>query len=326
MPQQSARPINPVTEDFTGNSLSRAAKRAFHATRPKFFPASVLPVVAGTAWGAYAASQIDVYVFVLALLATVCVHAASNVLNDVGDEMIGTDRLNDQRIYPYTGGSRFIQMGILTQSRMARLGVALLVIAALAGVALFKEKGTVVLLFGVAGVALAVLYSLGPVKLSSLGLGETAVALGLGILPVSGAAWLQGAALDITLLLFSLPVSAWVAAILLINEVPDIEADGACGKGTLPVRLGLAGTSRLYFLIHASALLIIVTLTLQGHLPLLAPLVPVGLLVLAWRASVSIKTGIEDRKSMTQAIESTLAIHTIGCLWLAGCAVVSIWY
>ena len=326
MPQQSARPINPVTEDFAGNSLSRAAKRAFHATRPKFFPASVLPVVAGTAWGAYAASQIDVYVFVLALLATVCVHAASNVLNDVGDEMIGTDRLNDQRIYPYTGGSRFIQMGILTQSRMARLGVALLVIAALAGVALFKEKGTVVLLFGVAGVALAVLYSLGPVKLSSLGLGETAVALGLGILPVSGAAWLQGAALDITLLLFSLPVSAWVAAILLINEVPDIEADGACGKGTLPVRLGLAGTSRLYFLIHASALLIIVTLTLQGHLPLLAPLVPVGLLVLAWRASVSIKTGIEDRKSMTQAIESTLAIHTIGCLWLAGCAVVSIWY
>ena len=326
MPQQSARPINPVTEDFAGNSLSMAAKRAFHATRPKFFPASVLPVVAGTAWGAYAASQIDVYVFVLALLATVCVHAASNVLNDVGDEMIGTDRLNDQRIYPYTGGSRFIQMGILTQSLMARLGVALLVIAALAGLALFMEKGTVVLLFGVAGVALAVLYSLGPVKLSSLGLGETAVAIGLGILPVSGAAWLQGAALDITLLLFSLPVSAWVAAILLINEVPDIEADGACGKGTLPVRLGLTGTSRLYFLIHASALLIIVTLTLQGHLPLLAPLVPVGLLVLAWRASVSIKTGIEDRKSMTQAIESTLAIHTIGCLWLAGCAVVSIWY
>lgn len=326
MPQQSARPINPLTEDFAGSSLSRAAKRAFHATRPKFFPASVLPVLAGTAWGAYATRQIDVYVFVIALLATVCVHAASNVLNDVGDEMIGTDRRNDQRIYPYTGGSRFIQMGILTQSGMARLGVALLVIAALAGVALFREKGPVVLLFGLAGIALGVLYSLGPVKLSALGLGETAVAVAFGVLPVTGAAWLQGATINITLLLFSLPVSAWVAAILLINEVPDIKADSACGKSTLPVRLGLTGTSRLYFAIQTVAFVIIVSLTVQGHLPLLAPLAPAGLMILAWRASVAIKTGIEDRKSMTQAIESTLAIHTIGCLWLAGCAVVSIWY
>ncbi|MDH3482513.1 MAG: 1,4-dihydroxy-2-naphthoate octaprenyltransferase [Gammaproteobacteria bacterium] len=326
MPQQSARPINPVTEDFAGNSLSRAAKRAFHATRPKFFPASVLPVLAGTAWGAYAANQFDLYVFALALLATVCVHAASNALNDVGDEIIGTDRRNEQRIYPYTGGSRFIQMGILTQSRMARLGVALLVIAALAGLALFIEKGPVVLLFGFAGIALGVLYSLGPVKLSAIGLGETAVAIAFGVLPVTGAAWLQGATIDTALLLFSLPVSAWVAAILLINEVPDIEADGASGKGTLPVRLGLAGTSRLYFLIHASALLVIVILTLQGHLPLLAPLAPVGLVILAWRASVSIKTGIEERAAMTQAIESTLAIHTIGCLWLTGCALFSLWW
>lgn len=326
MPQQSARPINPVTEDFAGKSLSRAAKRAFHATRPKFFPASVLPVLAGTAWGAYAANQFDLYVFALALLATVCVHAASNVLNDVGDEIIGTDRRNEQRIYPYTGGSRFIQMGILTQSRMARLGVALLVIAALAGIALFIEKGPVVLLFGVAGIALGVLYSLGPVKLSAIGLGETAVAIAFGVLPVTGAAWLQGATIDPTLLLFSLPVSAWVAAILLINEVPDIEADDASGKGTLPVRLGLSRTSLLYFLIHASALLVIVTLTLQGHLPLLAPLAPVGLMILAWRASVSIRTGIEDRAAMTQAIESTLAIHTIGCLWLTGCALFSLWW
>lgn len=326
MPQQSARPINPVTEDFAGKSLSRAAKRAFHATRPKFFPASVLPVLAGTAWGAYAANQFDLYVFSLALLATVCVHAASNVLNDVGDEIIGTDRRNEQRIYPYTGGSRFIQMGILTQSRMARLGVALLVIAALAGIALFIEKGPVVLLFGVAGIALGVLYSLGPVKLSAIGLGETAVAIAFGVLPVTGAAWLQGATIDTTLLLFSLPVSAWVAAILLINEVPDIEADAASGKGTLPVRLGLSRTSLLYFLIHASALLVIVTLTLQGHLPLLAPLAPVGLMILAWRASISIRTGIEDRAAMTRAIESTLAIHTIGCLWLTGCALFSLWW
>ena len=51
MPQESARPINPVAEDFAGESCGRIAKRAFHATRPKFYPASVLPILAGTAWG-----------------------------------------------------------------------------------------------------------------------------------------------------------------------------------------------------------------------------------------------------------------------------------
>lgn len=326
MPHESARPIDPIAEDFAGETLSRTLKRAFHATRPKFFPASALPVLAGTAWGASVTGGIDFYVFALALLATVCVHAASNVLNDVGDESLGTDRRNEQRIYPYTGGSRFIQLGILSQSRMARLGVALLVVAALAGLALFNEKGPVVLLFGLVGVALGVLYSLGPVKLSTIGLGETSVAAAFGVLPVTGAAWLQGAPIESGVVLFSLPVSAWVAAILLINEVPDIEADAACGKGTLPVRLGLPATSLLYFSVQAVALAIIVLLTVQGRLPLLAPLAPIGLLFLAWRASTAIRSGIEDRSAMTQAIESTLGIHTIGCLWLSGCALYFVWW
>lgn len=325
MSQQSTRPLNPVVEDFAGATLARALKRAFHATRPKFFPASVLPVLAGSAWGAYAARQFDFMVFALALLTTVCVHAASNVLNDVGDEIIGTDRRNEDRIYPYTGGSRFIQTGILSKSSMVRLGVGLLMVAAAAGVALFLMRGPVVLLFGVVGIAIAVLYSLGPVKLSGLGIGEAAVGFAFGVLPVTGAAWLQGAALDNAVLLFSLPVSIWVAAILLINEVPDIEADGACGKRTLPVRLGLSRTAALYFTIHVAAAAIILLLTVQGLLPLLAPLVPAGLLVLAWQASAGIRLGVEDRPVLTRAIESTLAIHTAGCLWLTGCALFFVW-
>jgi 1,4-dihydroxy-2-naphthoate octaprenyltransferase len=316
--------MNPAPEEFSGESGARSVKRLFHATRPKFFPASVLPVVTGTAWGAHLTGSFDAYVFALALLATVIVHAASNVLNDVGDESGGTDRANEQRIYPYTGGSRFIQMGILSQSRMAQLGVGLLVAAALLGIALVIEKGPTVLLFGVAGVALGVLYSLGPVKLSSLGIGETAVAVAFGVLPVTGAAWLQGASIDVPLILFSLPVSVWVGAILLINEVPDVEADGAHGKNTLPVRLGLIGTARLYFAMHAGGVIVILYMTLQNMLPPLAPLVPLGLLLLAWRAATAIRAGVAERGPMTQAIESTLGIHTIGCIWLTACMVYQI--
>jgi 1,4-dihydroxy-2-naphthoate octaprenyltransferase len=212
-------------------------------------------------------------------------------------------------------------MGILSQSTMARLGAGLLIFAALLGLALFIEKGPVILLFGLAGVALGVLYSLGPVKLSSLGIGEIAVAVAFGVLPVSGAAWLQGAAIDSALILYSLPVSAWVFAILFINEVPDMDADSTTGKNTLPVRLGLSGSARLYFVVNAAAVIVVLYMTMQKLLPLLAPLVPLALLLLAWRAAAAIRGGVKDRPAMTQAIESTLGIHTIGCLWLAGCVV-----
>jgi len=325
MSVDSARPINPVPQDFAGTSAGRVAKRLFHATRPKFFPASVLPVFVGTAWGAYASAAFDALAFVLALLATVCVHAGSNVLNDVGDESNGSDRLNDKRIYPYTGGSRFIQTGILDTAGMAKLGASLLGVAALAGSMLVIVKGPGVIAFGLCGIALGVLYSLGPVRLSSIGLGETSVAIAFGVLPVSGAAWLQGASIDAGLLLFSLPVSAWVAAILLINEVPDIEADGASSKGTLPVRLGLAGTARLYFAIHLSAAVVVLLLVGRGSLPPLAPLLPIGLLVLAARAASAIKAGVTARDRLTNAIEATLAIHTLGCIWLAGCMLFALW-
>ncbi len=326
MTSDNTRIADPSPQAFAGDSVGQTAKRWFNAMRPKFFPASVLPVVAGTAWGFGATGGFDITVFALALFATVCVHGASNVLNDVGDESGGTDRLNEDRIYPYTGGSRFIQTGIMSASEMARLGISLLALAAIAGLALIFLKGAMVLYFGLAGVALAVLYSLGPVRLASLGIGETAVAIGFGVIPVAGAAWLQGGALDSQVVLFALPISIWVAAILMINEVPDIAADGATGKRTLPVRLGLGGTANLYVVMNIVAVVAIGWLAFRGALPLLAPAVPLALLVVAFKASQGIRKGVAARADMTKAIEGTLAIHTIGSLWLAACVLYLHWW
>lgn len=118
MSTDSTRPLNPICADFVGESPGRVVKRLFHATRPKFFPESVLPVLVGSGRGFATAAQFDTIVF---LLAIVCVHAGSNVLNDVGDDEGGTDRQDEDRIYPYTGGSRFIQTGILNVAGMTRL-------------------------------------------------------------------------------------------------------------------------------------------------------------------------------------------------------------
>lgn len=326
MPSDTVRAAGPAPKDFAGASVARAAKRLFHATRPKFFPASVLPVLAGSAWGYQVSGHFDLVVFLLALLATVCVHAGANVLNDVGDDAGGTDRRNEDRIYPYTGGSRFIQSGIMSSRSMARWGISLLAIAALAGLLLLLLKGEMILWFGLAGVLLAVLYSLGPLRLSSMGLGEVAVGIAFGVIPVTGAAWLQSGVIDANVLLFSLPISAWVTAILLINEVPDIDADGATGKRTLPVRLGLNGTAVLYGAFHIFGFVTTLWLTLRGGLPIAAPLVPALLLVMTARAAGAIRQGVEDRDRLTAAIEATLGVHTIGAIWLAGCALfVAFW-
>lgn len=326
MPLDNAPAAGPRPEHFLGPSTARQLKRVFHATRPKFFPASVLPVLAGTAWGFMVSGEFDAGVFALALIATMCVHAGANVLNDVGDDAGGTDRQNTDRIYPYTGGSRFIQNGIMSAKGMARLGITLLAIAAIAGLWLLLAKGLMILWFGIAGVLLATLYSLGPFRLSALGLGELAVGVAFGILPVSGAAWLQSGVIDLDLILFALPVSAWVAAILLANEVPDIEADKATGKRTLPVRLGKGGTALLYVLIHLLAAGAVVAVALLGPLPIATAVVPILLLLQAVKASAAIRRGVDDRAGMTKAIEATLGIHTVGSIWLAGCAIfVAFW-
>ncbi|MGI9260995.1 MAG: prenyltransferase [Woeseiaceae bacterium] len=316
----STRPIDPSPADFVGESIGQTARRLFHATRPKFYPASVLPVIAGTAWGVAVAGEFSFTLFALALLATMCVHASANVINDVGDESGGTDRQNTDRIYPYTGGSRFIQTGIMDSASMAKWGISLLAIAALAGLLLLLIKGPMILAFGLAGVALTVIYSVGPVRLSSIGLGEISVAIGLGVLPVVGAAWLQSDITDGAAVLFSMPISAWVAAILLINEIPDVNADNATGKRTLPVLLGPGRTAWLYLAIQLAALAAVITMSIQGQLPFLAPLIPAGLLVLALKAFTAIKNNSTNRVTMTTGIEATLAIHTVGSAWLIGCA------
>ena len=112
----------------------------------------------------------------------------------------------------------------------------------------------------------------------------------------------------------------------LINEVPDIEADGATGKRTLPVRLGLGGTAALYVTIHLLAVAAVVQLTATDALPIWAPLIPAALLFLVFRAASAIRVGPIERDAMTGGIEATLAVHTVGSLWLTVCAIVlAIW-
>jgi 1,4-dihydroxy-2-naphthoate octaprenyltransferase len=280
-----------------------------------FLTASILPVLVGTSWGYRAAGELDLSALLWAIAAIACVHAAVNVLNDVFDDLGGSDRVNVGRIFPYTGGSRFIQNGVLSIRAMAVWGVLLLLLGGLFGAVLLLEKGAPVLWFGLAGVALGVLYSAPPVQLSARGLGEAAVGMGFGFLPVVGAAWLQSPDAALSALLPSVPVACWAMAILLINEVPDQEADAAAGKRTLVVRLGLARTAVLYILLQLLALLAIAAAVGLNWLPLAALVAPPVLLAAAVYAGLGLGAG---QRRLKRSIELTLMIHALGGVWLSG--------
>lgn len=314
-PDKTIGPAEPTPAAFSGRGPGAHARRLLHATRPKFFPASVLPVLVGTTWGACFAQRLDFAIFLLALLATVCVHAAANVLNDVGDDVSGTDRINEGRIFPYTGGSRFIQNGIMSTRAMAVWGVQLLLGAAMIGAVLTYLRGPTVLTFGLIGIALGTLYSLPKVQLAARGIGEACVAVAFGVLPVTGAAWLQSGVIDAAAVLISIPVSLWVAAILLINEVPDLAADAAAGKRTLVVRLGVIGARRLYLGLQLTAIAAFLAAGVLGYLPWWASLVSLVLLPGVLKAAKGIQAG-GHRAVLTKSIEATLGLHTIGCALL----------
>jgi len=306
----------PVPHSLQGHSPARTAKRLFLATRPMFFSALILPVILGTAWGIRTAHSPDYVAFAIALLAAVFAHAAINVINDVYDDVCGTDPINTDRIYPFTGGSRFIQEGIMTRQEMMRWGVVLLTSAALLGVGLVTIKGVGVIWFGLIGVALGVLYSVPPIQLSGHGLGEIAVGVGFGPLTVTGAAWLQSGQVNAGAALLSLPISFWVFNVLLINEIPDAKADAAAGRRTLVVRLGLQTTLVVYLVINVLAVLAIGLAVLQELLPAFAISFPIILLVTATAAAWHMVSNAPHRSALTTGIKTTLAIHAAGAVWL----------
>jgi 1,4-dihydroxy-2-naphthoate polyprenyltransferase len=239
-------------------SLGQQAMVWLRMTRPAFLLLTVVACVLGTATAAACGCGLDLPLALGATVLAVLAHAAGNVLNDLYDARNGADAANQQGIFPFTGGSRLIQTGVVTERQTAELAAALLVFLVPAGLLLAVKAGGGVLLLGMAGLTLAWAYSAPPLKLMARGLGELTVAL-VWFLVVVGADYVQRR--------HFFPIPAWVAlgfamlvaALLLINGFPDAQADARVGKRTLVVWLGPVGACALY-----------VVLVLGAHLWLLA--------------------------------------------------------
>nr|CAA6830560.1 MAG: 1,4-dihydroxy-2-naphthoate polyprenyltransferase (EC [uncultured Thiotrichaceae bacterium] len=279
--------------------------RYWLATRPPFMAASLVPVLLGAAAVAHQGKPVSIILLLLTLLAIILVHGGVNVLNDYYDELNGTDRQNTQRIFPFTGGSRFIQNDVMTASETFWFGTALIAVAILLGIALAITSGMGLIWVGIAGLLLGWGYSAPPLSLNSRGMGEIAVALGFGIVTPLGAWYVQTSIMDWYPVIISIPISLLVMNILVINQFPDLSADKASGKYHWVVRLGTEKGPFIYLAAVALAALTLLTLIASEFLPVWAILSGLPLL-LAAKAGLLLKQHAAKPVLLEPAIKMTI--------------------
>ncbi|MFA9460354.1 prenyltransferase [Thiohalorhabdus methylotrophus] len=250
----------------TPETLTNPLTRYLLATRPAFLSAAVLAVLVGLA-AARPEGGLEVIPALLTLLGAVLVHAGVNVLNDYYDALSGSDGRNTERLFPYTGGSRFIQNGVLSPAATARFGWGLLAAAAGIGLGLVQRAGPGLLAVGAAGLLVGWGYSARWIRLSGRGLGELAVLLGFGVLIPVGTGWVQRGGLVPESLLAGVPFGLLALDLLFMNQFPDYRADAATGKHHWVVRLGPRRARWLYGALALLAYAWVATAVYLGALP-----------------------------------------------------------
>ena len=219
------------------------------AARPATLPAAVVPVLVGTA-AALAEGRFRLGPFVAALVASLLLQVGANLANDYFDFRHGADTAD--RLGPV----RVTQAGLIAPEAVRTATIVTFGLALVVGLYLVAVGGWPILVIGLASVAAAILYTGGPWPLGYHGLGDLFCFLFFGLFAVVGTAYLHTDMLGRGALVASIPVGCLVTAILVVNNLRDVDTDRAAGKRTLAVRIGRRATRAEYALLLAGAFLV----------------------------------------------------------------------
>lgn len=254
-------------QEPTLSTLQNPFARYFAATRPAFLTASLMAAVIGLAVSWHAGIAFSVPLALVTLLFALLAHAGVNVLNDYYDALNGTDAQNTERIFPFTGGSRFIQNGVLTLAQTRNYGFALLLGVVFAGLWLMANSAPQLLYVGIAGLFIGWAYSAPPFRLNSRGMGELCVAAGFLAITV-GTDFVQRKDFALAPFVAGLSYALLVTNLLYINQFPDRTADTAAGKLHWVARLEIQHARWGYVLIVALSYVWLLVSVVLGWLPL----------------------------------------------------------
>ena len=287
------------------------------AIRPKFFTATLVPVLLGSVIAWHSSGGFSWLYFFLALLGGIFINAGMNLSNDYYDHTSGVDELNEHH-NQFSGGSRVIQEKLISPAWMLRVSIICFSIGS--GIGLFLDSllpGHTLLIIGLIGISLAFFYSAAPVRIGYTGLGEITCGLGLGPVAVMGAYYVQAGKLAWQPLLASLPVGILVALILYINEFPDCESDRQGHKKTLVVILGKRKAVQFYPILLLLNYVFIVVGVIGGIFPL-PVLISLLTAPLAFRAIKIARKNFDEILELLPANAATIALHLSLGLLLSG--------
>ena len=240
--------------------------------RLPFLSATFVPIFAGAAVASMLGYQVSWDWLGLTLLAGSLLHIGTNTSNDYFDHMSGTDALN----YNYSnkglnGGSRSIQMGLISPKGILIVAIVTFSLSAIIGVPLIMKSGLPILWLGLIGFFSGLFYTAPPFRFSSRkGMGELLIGLNFGPLMVAGSALVQTGQLLPEAFLAGIPIGFLIAAVVYMNEFPDYDSDKATGKNTLIVVLGPEKARAGYVALVSAAFASIIVLVLNGTVPMLS--------------------------------------------------------
>ncbi|MBC8292774.1 MAG: 1,4-dihydroxy-2-naphthoate polyprenyltransferase [Proteobacteria bacterium] len=276
------------------------------ACRPRTLTASLSPVAVALALS-WSRGPIDWPIALLCVLAAVAIQLATNLANDYFDFASGAD--NSNRLGP----TRACQAGLLTPRAMRNATVLCLAVAACCGLWLVARGGLPVLVLGAISLTCAVVYTGGPWPLAYHGLGDVFVFVFFGPVAVLTTLYLQGHAPGRVDLLASLLPGAAATALLVVNNLRDIDGDQRVGKNTLAVRVGKRATRLQYALLLAAALLAPMLAAIAGDHAWLA--LPLLLAPVAAREVHLL--GQRSGALLNESLAATARLHAVGCLLLS---------
>jgi len=235
--------------------------------RASFFTATIVSVFLGTSIAWVRNGVFNLSFFLLTLFGAVCLHAGTNVINDYFDYKSGNDEVNREYVRPFSGGSRMIQLGLLTPLEVLSEALLFYGLGVSIGIYLTWVLGPVVLFLGLIGLVSGFFYVAPPVNWAAKGLGEPLIGINFGILLTLGSYYVQARVLAAEPVIASVPVALLIAAVVYINEFPDYAADKAVGKDTLVVRLGRGRAVYGYIVMMLGTYASIALGVLSGLLP-----------------------------------------------------------
>jgi len=253
------------------------------ASRPKTLPAAVVPVAVGTAC-AYRLESWAWDAALAALVGALFIQVGTNLANDVYDHEKGAD--TSARLGPL----RAVQAGLLSPGQI-RVGMALtFLLASVAGLYLASVAGWQIFAVGVISILAGIAYTGGPFPLAYNGLGDVFVMVFFGFVAVCGTAWVQMGTVPPLAWVASLPVGALATAMLVVNNLRDVDTDREAGKRTLVVRFGRSQALAQYplMLVLAYGAPLAMFFVPGGGLGALLPLVT---LPLGWRLHRELRAG-----------------------------------